>query len=169
MTTENLQDLFVHELRDLYDAETRIVETLPEMIDKASSTDLKEAFQNHLEETREQVNRLEEIFRSMGQDPSGETCEGMEGLLEEGSEILEEQGDPMVVDAAIIGAAQRVEHYEIAAYGTAKTFAKRLGDNDAEKLLDKTLKEEKKADEKLTKVAESVVNPKAKKAGQQPA
>lgn len=169
MTTENLQDLFVHELRDLYDAETRIVETLPEMIDKASSTDLKEAFQNHLEETREQVNRLEEIFRSMGQDPSGETCEGMEGLLEEGFEILEEQGDPMVVDAAIIGAAQRVEHYEIAAYGTAKTFAKRLGDNDAEKLLDKTLKEEKKADEKLTKVAESVVNPKAKKAGQQPA
>jgi len=161
MKLNNLEDLFVEQLRDLYSAETQILDALPEMVEAASSDQLRKAFKTHLEETRQQKNRLEKIFETLGKKPGGETCEGMKGLLKEGSAMLEKEGDRNVIDAGIIASAQRVEHYEISGYGTARTYAERLGYDDAAELLDETLDEESSANEKLTKIAESTVNKKA--------
>lgn len=157
-TFNSLQDLFLNQIEDLYDAEKRILRALPKMRDAASSPDLKMAFEAHLDETREHVQRLDRIFRQMNKTPERETCEAMKGLLEEGDEMIDSKGDPAVKDAAMIAAAQRVEHYEIAGYGTAKAFARQLGYTEAASLLDRTLQEERQADKKLTAIAETEVN-----------
>jgi ferritin-like metal-binding protein YciE len=153
MQLQNLHDLLVEQLQDLYSAENQLVEALPKMANASSHEELRDAFEQHLAETREHVSRLEQIFSQLGQEPGGETCKGMEGLIKEGQEVLEMQGDPTVIDAALIAAAQRVEHYEIAGYGTVKTLADHLDLGDAKDLLDKTLDEESKADTLLTKIA----------------
>jgi len=150
----SLQDLFIDQLRDLYDAEGQIVKALPKMAQAAQTSDLKKAFQDHLEQSRTHQQRLERIFSDLGMNTSGQHCEAMEGLLKEGEEALQLQGDPVVKDAALIAAGQRVEHYEMAAYGTVRTFADHLGYNDAEDLLQKTLNEEGQADKLLTSIAE---------------
>ena len=161
MQLENLQKLFVHELRDLYNAENQILDALPDMIDRTSDDRLRSALQEHLEQTRGQVERLDRIFRDMGEDPKGQKCKGMEGLLREAKDLLAEDAAPAVRDAGIISSAQRVEHYEIAGYGTALTYAKLLDDTEATRLLQETLDEEKNADRELTEVAEGTVNIKA--------
>lgn len=153
MQLQSLQDLYVEQLRDLYSAETQLVQALPEMVSAASHEELRMAFQNHLEETRGHVARLEEVFSDLGMSPHGETCMGMEGLLKEAREILSLGGDPAIRDAALIAAAQRVEHYEIAGYGTVRTLAGQLDHDDAKGILDETLDEEGKADKLLTKIA----------------
>lgn len=153
---ETLRELYVDELKDLYSAETQITKALPKMVKAASSEQLKSAFQAHLEETKEHVNRLEQIFSEMDESPKGKTCEGMKGLLKEGDELMHEDADPEVMDAGLISAAQRVEHYEMAGYGTVRTYAELLGEEDAVQLLEATLKEEKAADSKLTKVANKI-------------
>jgi ferritin-like metal-binding protein YciE len=158
MKLDSLQTLYIEELRDLYNAENQLVKALPKMAKGASHQELKQAFEGHLEQTKEHVERLEEIFRRLEEKPTGKTCKAMKGLIEEGSEILEEDGDESVLDAALIGAAQRVEHYEIAAYGTVRTFANMLGEEEAAELLQETLDEEGEADKLLTELAESVVN-----------
>ena len=158
MKLDSLQTLYIEELRDLYNAENQLVKTLPKMAKGASHQELKQAFEDHLEQTKEHVERLEEIFKRLEEKPTGKTCKAMKGLIEEGSEILEQDGDESVLDAALIGAAQRVEHYEIAAYGTVRTFAKMLGEEEAAELLQETLDEEGEADKLLTELAESVVN-----------
>lgn len=152
MHLETLNDLFEHEIADLYSAETQLVAALPKMAQAASTTELREAFEHHLEETREQVRRLEEIRAEIGSSMS-EQCEGMRGLIKEGDEIVSGDGMAAVKDAALISAAQRVEHYEIAAYGTARTLADELGLDSARDLLDQTLDEEGNADKLLTKIA----------------
>jgi ferritin-like metal-binding protein YciE len=139
------------------------VDALPKMAGAASSTELKKAFTHHLEETKKHVMRLDEIFKELKEDPKGETCEAMKGLFKEGEEFIHAKGEPEVRDAGLIGAAQRVEHYEMAGYGTARTLAQRLGFQDLAQILEATLKEEKAADEKLTTVAEGNVNPTATK------
>jgi ferritin-like metal-binding protein YciE len=154
----SLDDLFIDQLRDLYDAEQRITKALPKMISAASAPALKQAFESHLRETESQVGRLDRIFEALGEDTKRETCLAMKGIIEEGEEIVEAKGDPNIKDAALIAAAQRVEHYEMAGYGTARSFALRLGNNQAATLLEQTLGEEKSADEKLTRIAESQVN-----------
>ena len=154
-----LDDLFVHELRDIYSAEKQITKALPKMVKAADNTELRDGFQLHLEQTREQIARLEQIFQQLGKSSKGEMCKGMQGLLIEGSKMIEEDAGEAVRDAGLIGAAQRVEHYEIAAYGTARTYAKMLGNQQAYDLLSQTLEEEKQTDEKLTEVAQTVVNP----------
>jgi len=159
MAAENLQELFVEELRDVYDAEKQLTKALPKMAKAAGSEGLRAAFEEHLDITRMQVNRLEEVFKSLGLAARGKTCDGMKGLLEEGKSHMEEL-DGSTLDAALIGAAQRVEHYEIAAYGTLATWAELLGHQDAKDLLGQTLEEEKEADEKLTGLAE-MINPEA--------
>ena len=153
MQLQSLKDLFVEQLRDLYSAETQLVEALPKMASAASHDELRQAFEHHLEETRGHVDRLREVFEQLGQTPGGETCEAMKGLIEEGEEVVKAQGDPAVKDAALIAAAQRVEHYEIAGYGTVRTFADDLDLGDARDLLDQTLDEESSADKLLTKLA----------------
>jgi ferritin-like metal-binding protein YciE len=158
MKLESLQTLYVEELRDLYNAENQLVKALPKMAKGASSPELKEAFEEHLEQTKEHVERLERIFDKLNKKPSGKTCHGMKGLLEEGSEILEEDGDDSVLDAGIIAAAQKVEHYEIASYGTVRTFAEMLGEDDAAQLLQRTLDEEGETDKRLSELAETTVN-----------
>ena len=158
---ETVQDLFLAELRDLYNAENQLVDALPKMADAASSTELKKAFTHHLEETKKHVTRLDDVFQNLKEDPKGETCEAMKGLVKEGEEFIKAKGEPEVRDAGLIGAAQRVEHYEMAGYGTARTLAQRLGFQDIAKVLETTLREEKAADEKLTTVAEGNVNPTA--------
>lgn len=158
MTAETLFDLYVHELRDLYSAESQLTEALPKVAEAATHAKLKKAFEEHLDETRTHVERLEQIFKSLGEDPSGEHCEAMEGLIEEGEDVVEMEGDDAVRDAALIGAAQRVEHYEISGYGTTATFARALGRDDDEQLLRETLDEEYEADDLLTEIAENVVN-----------
>lgn len=158
-----LQDLFVAQIEDLYDAETRLTEALPKMAEAASNKKLKTAIESHLKETEEHVARLETIFEALGIPAKRQTCQAMKGLLAEGDEILDAEGDPDVKDAALIAAAQRVEHYEISGYGSARTFAQRLGHSKAVGLLEKTLKEEAAADEKLTSIAESAVNKEAAK------
>jgi ferritin-like metal-binding protein YciE len=158
MKLDSLQKLYIEELRDLYNAENQLVKALPKMAKGASHQELKQAFENHLDQTKEHVERLEEIFKRLDQKPTGKTCKGMKGLIEEGSEMLEEDGDDAVLDAGLIGAAQRVEHYEIAAYGTVRTFANMLGEQEAAELLQQTLEEEGEADKLLTELAESVVN-----------
>jgi ferritin-like metal-binding protein YciE len=163
----SLQELYVDELRDLYNAETQLVKALPKMAKAASNDQLREAFQEHLRQTSEHVSRLEQIFEQLGEKASGKKCLGMEGLVKEGSETMKEDYSEDVKDAAIIGAAQRVEHYEMAGYGTVRAFAELLGETEHVSLLEKTLQEEKQADEKLTQLAEEI-NPKASE-GQGPA
>ena len=158
MEMQDLQDLFVEQLRDLYNAEKQLVKALPKMAKKASDDSLKQAFTTHLEETKGHVERLEQIFESLGKRAGGKTCKAMKGLVEEGQEAMEEDATPEVLDAALIAAAQRVEHYEIAGYGTVRAYAKLLGNSEAAKLLQQTLDEEGSADKKLTKLAESTIN-----------
>ena len=164
MSMDSLKDLYVDELKDLYNAENQLLKALPKMARKASSPDLKRAFQEHLGQTERQVNRLEKIFKGLGEKPTGKTCKAMKGLVEEGKEIMEEKGDDAVLDAALIGAAQKVEHYEIASYGTARTFASLLGEEDAVTALQQTLDEEAATDKKLTALAEGLVNVEASNA-----
>jgi ferritin-like metal-binding protein YciE len=161
MSLDSLQDLYVEELKDLYNAETQLVKALPKMAKNATTPELKAAFTEHLEVTRKQVDRLEQIFSALSVNPKGKKCKAMEGLIEEGSEIFTKKGDPSVIDAALIAAAQRVEHYEMAGYGCVRTFARLLGHNDAEKLLQETLDEEGEADSKLTEIAETMINSQA--------
>jgi ferritin-like metal-binding protein YciE len=160
MEKSSLQELYVAELKDLYNAETQLVKALPKMAKAASNDELREAFEEHLRETTEHVGRLEQIFEQLGEKPTGKKCLGMEGLVKEGSETMKEDYSDEVKDAAIIGAAQRVEHYEMAGYGTVRAFAELLGEAEHVTLLEKTLEEEKAADEKLTQLAEEI-NPKA--------
>jgi ferritin-like metal-binding protein YciE len=164
MELETLKDLFVDQLKDLYSAETQIIAALPKMADATTDSKLKKAFLTHLEQTREQKTRLEKIAESYGISPGGKKCKGAEGLIKEGSEMIQEDADPAVRDAGLIAAAQRVEHYEIAGYGCARTYAKLLGEKDAVKLLQQTLDEEGDTDKLLTEIAENVVNPEAKEA-----
>ena len=164
MAMDSLKDLYIDELKDLYNAENQLLKALPKMAKKASAPELRKAFQDHLAQTEGHVNRLEKIFKGLGEKPSGKTCKAMKGLVEEGKEIIEEDGDCSVLDAALIGAAQRVEHYEIAGYGVVRTFASLLGEEDAMGLLQRTLNEEAETDKKLTKLAESVINVEASEA-----
>jgi ferritin-like metal-binding protein YciE len=152
----SLRDLFEEELKDLYNAEQQIVKSLPKMANAVSSPDLKDAFEHHLEETYGHLERLEQIFQRESMVAKGKKCEGMEGLLKEGAELLQTKAAPEVKDAGLIGAAQRVEHYEIAGYGTARAFAEQLGERDIAKMLQETLNEEGAADKKLTQIAQHV-------------
>ncbi len=161
MKLDTLQKLYTDELRDLYNAENQLLKALPKMAKAASSEDLKEAFEKHLEQTKGHVERLEQVFEQLDEKPKGKTCRAMKGLIEEGSAILEQDGEESVRDAGIIVAAQKVEHYEIAGYGSARTFAHLLGQNKAAELLQTTLDEESETNEILNKLAESVVNPEA--------
>jgi ferritin-like metal-binding protein YciE len=163
MEMESLRELFVEELKDLYSAENQIIKALPKMVKSATSKELKKGFEQHLAQTRGQVERLEKIFKELDESPKGKKCKGMEGLLEEGNELMEEDAEPEVLDAGLIAAAQHVEHYEIAGYGCVRTYADLLGFNNAAKLLQQTLDEEKQTDEKLTDLAKSI-NIKAEKA-----
>jgi ferritin-like metal-binding protein YciE len=153
--------LFVHELKDIYSAEKQLVRALPKMAKAASSADLKAAFEEHLEVTKAQVERLEEIFASLEIGSRGPKCEGMAGLIEEGSSLMEKDAEPAVLDAGLIASAQKVEHYEIASYGTLLTYARQLGHEDAAALLEETLAEEKETDVKLTELAETEINAEA--------
>jgi ferritin-like metal-binding protein YciE len=153
-----LQEKLVDEIRDLYHAEKQLVKALPKMAKNATHEGLREAFQTHLEETREQVTRLEEVFEALGEKPRAKPCHGMMGIIEEGSEMMQEEEAGAVFDAALIAAAQRVEHYEIGAYGTCAAWARLLGLDEVVTLLDQTLEEEKAADKKLTVLAEQEVN-----------
>jgi ferritin-like metal-binding protein YciE len=153
-----LEDLYVDLLKDLYSAEKQLTKALPKMAKNAQSSDLQRAFQDHLKQTEKQAERLERIFSDMEGSPRGKKCVGMEGLIEEGNEIMKEAADPDAMDAGMIAAAQKVEHYEIASYGTARAWARHLGYNDAAKLLDQTLEEESMTNELLTRIAESHVN-----------
>ena len=164
MKLDSLRTLWVEEMRDLYNAENQLLKALPKMAKSASTPELKEAFETHLEETRTHVERLDEIFGKLGKKPTGKTCKAMKGLVEEGSEMMQHDGPDSVLDAGIIAAAQRVEHYEIAGYGAARTFASILGEDEAEDLLQETLDEEGAADEKLTEIAEGIVNEEAEEA-----
>jgi ferritin-like metal-binding protein YciE len=156
MKVESLQDLYVEQLRDLYDAENQLIKALPKMAKAASSPELRNAFEEHLEQTKEQAQRIETIFEGMGEKAKGQKCKAMEGLVKEGSEVIEEDMPEGVKDAALIAAAQRVEHYEIAGYGCVRTYANLLGESDAASLLEQTLDEEKEADELLGGIAEKV-------------
>jgi ferritin-like metal-binding protein YciE len=164
MKLESLHDLYLAELKDLYDAENRIIKALPSMAKAANSPDLRNAFEEHLQQTRIHVDRLEQIFQKMDESPKGEKCKGLQGILDEGEDMMGEDAPPAVMDAALIAAAQRVEHYEIAAYGTVRTYARRLGHEDRASLLNETLQEEGETDKKLTNLAESYINEEAKSA-----
>ena len=161
MRLESLKDLYLEQLKDLYSAETQLVDALPKMAEAATATDLKQAFREHLRQTQEHVNRLERIFQSLGEKPGGHTCEGMKGLIREGEQMIKMKGEPNVLDAGLIAAAQRVEHYEIAGYGTVRTYAELLGHDEHVTLLERTLTEEEETDERLTMLAESHVNEEA--------
>ena len=164
MKLGSLQDLYVEELKDLYNAENQLLKALPKMAKAASSPELRTAFEDHLEQTKGQVKRLETIFKKLGSSPKGKKCKAMEGLIEEGSELMEQQAEPAVMDAALIAAAQRVEHYEMAGYGCVRTFARLLGHKEAADLLQATLQEEAAADKKLSKLAEATINVEANEA-----
>jgi len=153
---ESLKRLYVDELKDLFSAENQLVKTLPKMAKAASSKELRAGFEKHLEQTKGHVRRLEEIFQSLGESPKGKKCAGMEGLVKEGSELLEEGFEDAVLDAGLIGAARRVEHYEMAAYGAVCEFAKTLGQPRHASLLEKTLAEEKQTDDKLAELAADI-------------
>jgi ferritin-like metal-binding protein YciE len=153
---ERLRQLYIDELKDLYSAENQLVKALPKMAEAASSDELRQGFEQHLEQTKGQVQRLEKIFKALGESPKGKKCKGMEGLVEEGSEVIDEDFEGSLMDAALIGAAQRVEHYEIAAYGTVCAFAEELGETEQASLLTETLEEEKATDEKLTELAQEI-------------
>ena len=161
MKLDTLKTLYSNELRDLYNAENQLVKALPKMAKAASSEELQDAFEKHLEQTKTHVERLEEVFGELGEKPKSKICKAMKGLIEEGSEILHEDGDESVIDAGIIVAAQKVEHYEIAAYGSVRTFAQLLGKDRSADLLQTTLDEESEANELLNKLAEDIVNPEA--------
>jgi ferritin-like metal-binding protein YciE len=156
-----LQQWMVNELKDLYSAENQIIEALPKMEKAATLPALKQAFNTHFRQTKEHVQRLEQIFNSLGQSPRGQKCQGMEGIIKEGSEVLKQDMSSEVRDAALISAAQRVEHYEMAGYGTARTYAQELGNSQAASLLDRTLNEEKETDQLLTQLAVGQINRKA--------
>ncbi len=161
MTIDTMDDLFLEQIEDLYDAEKRLVKALPKMAEASTSQALRQAFESHLEQTRGHVQRLETIFRQLGKDPKAGTCEAMKGLIEEGEDTIGDIDNLALRDAGVIAAANRVEHYEIAGYGSAKSFAKTLGYQEAVSLLEQTLQEEKEADKKLTSIAESTVNKEA--------
>jgi ferritin-like metal-binding protein YciE len=161
MKLDTLEKLYVDELRDIYNAENQLLKALPKMAKGASSPDLKSGFEKHLRQTESHVERLEQIFAELDESPKGKTCHGMKGLIEEGSEILKEEGEDSVLDAGIIVAAQKVEHYEMAAYGSARTFARLLGQEKAAELLQTTLEEESETNESLNQLAENMVNPEA--------
>lgn len=156
MPNNGLRELYIDELKDLYSAETQLVKALPKLAKAASSEELSQGFEEHLEQTKGHVERLEKIFESLDESPKGKKCAGMEGLIKEGSEIMEEDYEGAVMDAGLIGAAQRVEHYEIAGYGTASEFATLLGEEEHASLLNQTLEEEKETDEKLTELAKTI-------------
>ena len=156
MKVENLRELLIDELRDLYSAETQLTKALPKVAKTATDSELKKAIEHHLKETEGHVQRLEQIFEQIGEKPKGKTCEGMKGLIEEADERISDGGDPATMDAGLIADAQRVEHYEISAYGSARTFANLLGERQIVQLLEATLKEEKAADAKLSSIAEGI-------------
>jgi ferritin-like metal-binding protein YciE len=158
MKISSLDDLYVDKLKDLYSAENQIIKALPKMIKAASSEELRTAFEDHLEETREHAKRLEKVFEDLDVSPKGKKCKGMEGVIEEGKEIMGEDVEANVLDAALIAAAQSVEHYEMAGYGCARTYARLLGYEEAAQLLQTTLDEEAAADEKLTQLADTAIN-----------
>jgi len=158
MQLASLQDLFTNELKDLYDAEKQILKELPKMVDAASSPKLQRGFQQHLEQTKKHVERLDQIFENRQVSGSRKKCKGIEGILEEGGELLKQDIDPDVLDAGLIAAAQKVEHYEIAGYGSVRTYAELLGDATTAALLEQTLQEEKAADAKLSELALNEVN-----------
>jgi ferritin-like metal-binding protein YciE len=153
---EGLRELYIDELKDIYNAESQLVKALPKMAKAATSQELRQGFEEHLEQTKGHVQRLEQIFQKLEESPKGKKCKGMEGLVEEGSEVMGEDFEGSLMDAALIGAAQRVEHYEIAAYGTVCAFAEELGEGEHAALLKETLEEEKETDEKLTKLSEQI-------------
>jgi len=157
-----LEDLYMDMLKDLYSAEKQLVKALPKMAKNSQNSELQRAFQDHLRQTEGHVERIERIFSELGGSPRGKKCVGMEGLVEEGNELLQEDVEPDVLDAGLIAAAQKVEHYEIASYGTARTWAERLGYNNQAQLLQQTLDEEGEANKKLTQIAESFVNMEAR-------
>ena len=156
MANEGLRELYIDELKDLYSAENQLVKALPKMAKAASADELRQGFEVHLEQTKVHVERLETIFESLDEQPKGKKCLGMEGLVKEGAEVMGEDFEGPVMDAALIGAAQRVEHYEIAGYGTVCEFARILGESEHVSLLEQTLNEEKETDEKLTQLAEQI-------------
>jgi ferritin-like metal-binding protein YciE len=156
MADSGLRELYLDELRDLYNAENQLVKALPKMAKASTNEELREGFEQHLEQTKGHVQRLEQIFEAMDENPKGKKCAGMEGLVKEGSEVMDEDFEGAVMDAALIGAAQRVEHYEIAAYGTVVAFAEQLGESEHTSLLKQTLEEEKETDEKLTTLSEGI-------------
>lgn len=157
-----LEDLYTDMLKDLYSSEKQLVKALPKMAKNTESPDLQKAFQDHLRQTEGHVERIERIFSELGGSPRGKKCVGMEGLIEEGNELLQEDVEPGVLDAGLIAAAQKVEHYEIASYGTARAWAEQLGYNQAARILQETLDEESMANEKLTKIAERHINMEAR-------
>jgi ferritin-like metal-binding protein YciE len=152
----SLRELYIQELKDLYDAENQITKALPKMMKESSSDELRSALEEHLEVTKEQARRIEQIFSNMGERLKAEKCKGVEGVIKEGSELLKEAEDEDVRDAGIIASAQKVEHYEIASYGTVRTYAQLLGEDEAARLLQQTLEEEKEADQKLNGLAEEI-------------
>ena len=157
MKENALKELYIDELRDIYNAENQLTKALPKMAKAATSDELRAGFEEHLEQTKGHVERLERIFKELGEKPTGKKCKGMEGLVEEGDEMIkEDELEGEALDAGLISAAQRVEHYEIAAYGCVRTYANLLGEDDAAGLLEQTLKEEKETDQKLTKLAEKI-------------
>lgn len=163
MPLDSLERLFIEELRDTYSAEKQLVRALKKLAQHASNEELSAAFEEHRVETEEQVSRLEQVFDTLDLKPRAKTCEGMKGIIAEGDEMMEEEGDEAVIDAALIAGAQRVEHYEMAAYGTLRHYAERLGNTKAEQLLAQTLEEEKAADAKLNAIAKRLVNPQAER------
>lgn len=166
MADKGFKELYIDELKDIYSAENQLVKALPKLAKAATSEELKKGFLEHLEQTKGHIARLEEVFEALEESPKGKKCKGMEGLIEEGSEAIEEDFEGAVKDAALIGAAQRVEHYEIAAYGTAISFAEALGETEQAKILGETLEEEKETDEKLSELSETI-NAEAVESGEQ--
>jgi len=164
MKLNTLQDLLIEELQDIYDAENQIIKALPKMAKAASAPQLQQAFEEHLRQTRTHVERLDRVFEQFGAKAKGKTCKAMQGLITEGDEMIKEKADPAVRDAGLIAAAQRVEHYEMAAYGTVRTYARQLGQPQAASLLQQTLDEEGTTDKKLTQLAESLINLEAERA-----
>lgn len=163
MSLKTLEDLYVHELKDLYSAEKQLVEALPDMVEAANSPQLREAFANHLKETERHFEKVRQLLQNMDENPGSTKCKGMEGLLEEGEDAIDEEAAPAVRDAFLIAAAQRVEHYEISGYGTARAYARSLGRKEDAEVLNQILDQEYAADNKLDKLAEGNVNEAAKR------